>query len=95
MLFIVLLVIGRKLDAVIVRPGTVQYTLTGAYVYKVDGDRVRRVAVKVGLQMVDRVEILEGIAPGDLLVTVGQFNLDDGRRITIYTRQDPPPPEPG
>jgi len=89
------LVIGRKLDAIVVRPGTVQYTLTGAYVFKVDGDRVRKVTVKVGLQMIDRIELLEGVAPGDLLVTVGQFNLDDGRRISIYDRLPPPPPEPG
>jgi membrane fusion protein (multidrug efflux system) len=91
----VALVIARKPDAVIVPPGTVQYTLTGAYVFKIVGDRVSRVNVKVGLQMVDRVEILDNIAPGDLLVTVGQFNLDDGRRVIISGRQDPPPPQPG
>ena len=84
------LVIGKKPDAIIVRPSAVQYTLVGAYVFKLDGDRVRRVTVKIGLQMVDRIEILEGLSPGDYVVTVGQTNLDDGRRVTISDKEGPP-----
>lgn len=77
------LVTDRIPDAVIVPPAAVQYTMVGAYVFRVVEGRAQRVTVKAGVQMADRVEIIEGLAAGDVVVTAGQFNLDDGRRVTI------------
>jgi membrane fusion protein (multidrug efflux system) len=80
------LVIESRPEAIIVPPSAVLYTLTGAYVYKVVEGRARRTVVRAGLQLADRVEILEGLEEGDQVVTAGQFNLDDGRRVMVMTR---------
>ncbi|WP_439551427.1 efflux RND transporter periplasmic adaptor subunit [Falsiroseomonas sp.] len=80
------LVIESRPDAIVVPPSAVSYMLTGAYVFKVVEGRARRVPVRVGLQFPDRVEILEGVAAGDQVVTAGQFNLDDGRRVTTVSQ---------
>ncbi len=80
------LVIESRPEAIIVPPASVLYTLTGAYVYKVVDGRARRTVVRVGLQLADRVEILDGLQAGDTVVTAGQFNLDDGRRVTTQAR---------
>ncbi|WP_439596795.1 efflux RND transporter periplasmic adaptor subunit [Falsiroseomonas sp.] len=85
------LVIEQVPDAVLLPPGAVQYTLTGASVFRVREGRAERVAVRIGLQMGDRVQVLDGIAEGDTVVTEGQFNLDDGRRVTIAGQAPPVP----
>jgi membrane fusion protein (multidrug efflux system) len=77
------LVTGRTPDAVIVPPAAVQFTMVGAYVFRIVEGRAQRVTVQVGVQMADRVEITEGLSAGDAVVTAGQFNLDDGRRVTV------------
>lgn len=80
------LVIESRPDAIVVPPSAMLYTLTGAYVFKVEEGRARRTPVRVGLQLPDRVEILEGLEAGDQVVTAGQFNLDDGRRVNAVSR---------
>jgi membrane fusion protein (multidrug efflux system) len=77
------LVTARDPQAVIVPPSAVQYTMTGAYVFRVRDGRAQRVTVTTGVQMADRVEVTDGLAPGDVVVTAGQFNLDDGRRVAV------------
>ena len=80
------LVIESRADAIVVPPSAVLYTLTGAYVFKVVDGRARRTPVRVGLQLADRVEIVQGLDADDQVVTAGQFNLDDGRRVTTVAR---------
>ncbi|WP_159992811.1 efflux RND transporter periplasmic adaptor subunit [Roseomonas sp. 18066] len=83
------LVIAQRPAAIILPPAAVQYTLTGASVFRIVDGRARRVPVTIGVQMADRVEILDGLAEGDEVVTIGQFNLDEGRRVTITTPATP------
>ncbi|MDR1647436.1 MAG: efflux RND transporter periplasmic adaptor subunit [Zoogloeaceae bacterium] len=51
-------------------------------VFRLEGDRARAVAVKLGQRQGARVEVLEGLAPGDLVVTAGQLKLSDGTGVT-------------
>ncbi|WP_419897670.1 efflux RND transporter periplasmic adaptor subunit [Roseomonas sp. USHLN139] len=85
------LVIAQRPAAIIVPPAAVQYTLTGASVFRIAEGRARRVPVTVGVQMADRVEILDGLAEGDEVVTIGQFNLDEGRRVIVSAPSATPP----
>ncbi|MBU8536766.1 efflux RND transporter periplasmic adaptor subunit [Falsiroseomonas tokyonensis] len=85
------LVIEQVPDALLLPPGAVQYTLTGASVFRVKEGRAERVPVRIGLQMADRVQVLEGLAAGDTVVTEGQFNLDDGRRVNVVAQSPPVP----
>jgi len=54
-----------------------------AYVYRVVDERAQRVDVKTGARRDAQVEILEGLTPGDVVVTAGQLKLRDGARVTL------------
>ena len=45
--------------------------------------------VKTGARRNAMVEILEGLAPGDVVVTAGQIKLRDGAKVAVQ----PPPAE--
>jgi membrane fusion protein (multidrug efflux system) len=57
-------------------------------VYHIVGDTARVVRVERGLSDAERVEILSGLSPGDLVITRGQHGLPDGARVRIVTRAD-------
>ena len=63
-------------DAVVSRGGE-------TLVYKLDGSRVRATPVKIGLASVTATEVLEGLAPGDVVVVVGAQGLVDGARVDV------------
>jgi membrane fusion protein (multidrug efflux system) len=58
-------------------PGQVQY------VYRVEDGRARRVEVKTGARRATEVEIVTGLAPGDLIVSAGQLKLSDDFPVTV------------
>ena len=54
----------------------------GAIVFRsVAGDRVERVAVETGTHYAGHVEIVKGLAPGDLVVSRGGDRLSDGQTV--------------
>jgi len=54
------------------------------YVYVVKNDKkVERTAVRSGLRLADKVEIIEGLAEGDEIVTRGFFGLGDGMAVQL------------
>ena len=60
-------------------------------VYRVIADTAHVVRVERGLADAERVEILTGLAPGDLAITRGQDGLPDGARVRIVARADGSP----
>jgi hypothetical protein len=50
-------------------------------VFVAQGDSVNRVAVQLGAISGDTAQILDGLAPGSKVVTVGQGGLKQGARI--------------
>ena len=54
---------------------------TQPWVLAVDGGRATRRAVKLGLKGDGRMEVLEGVAPGDLLVSAAQPAVKIGQRV--------------
>jgi membrane fusion protein (multidrug efflux system) len=52
-----------------------------SYVFVAQGDSVNRVAVQLGAISGDTAQILDGLAPGLKVVTVGQGGLKQGARI--------------
>jgi RND family efflux transporter MFP subunit len=63
-------------DAVVSRGGE-------TFVYKLDGSRVRATPVKIGLTSVTATEVLEGLAPGDVVVVIGAQGLVDGAHVDV------------
>jgi membrane fusion protein (multidrug efflux system) len=56
--------------------------LTGAAtVFVVDGDKARQRTVKLGARQADRLEVTEGLAAGEALITLGAHLLRDGNPI--------------
>jgi RND family efflux transporter MFP subunit len=57
------------------------------YVFVVDSRGVaRRRAVELGLEGMEEVEVLRGVAPGDKLVIEGRHRLVDGARVSVISR---------
>ncbi len=58
--------------------------LENKYVFRVrDDNTVERVEVTIGLQNASRVEVMNGLKEGDMVVVEGNFGLEDGTQIEI------------
>jgi membrane fusion protein (multidrug efflux system) len=55
------------------------------FVYKVAEGAARRVPVKIGVRRDAKVEIVEGIAPGDQVVTAGMRLSRDGQPVRVLS----------
>ena len=40
-------------------------------------------AVKVGIRLPDKVQILDGVGPGDMVISSGGYGLDDGTKVKV------------
>jgi len=78
-------------DALVVPPPVVQRSIDGHFVYRVDGDKVTSVPVKV-LYQDSTLNIVAGVKAGDQLVLDGQSRLKPGSRVEI-TPDAPVPAE--
>lgn len=54
-----------------------------AYVWLIDGDRVKKQPIRTGYEMADSLEVLEGLQAGDRVVTTGKNNLSENARIHV------------
>ncbi len=52
---------------------------------------VRKVAVKPGIRVDDKIEVREGLAAGDEVVVRGQTMLEDGSPVNVVSRVEPLP----
>ncbi|GJM35054.1 MAG: MexH family multidrug efflux RND transporter periplasmic adaptor subunit [Saprospiraceae bacterium] len=68
---------------------SIEGSVKNPQVYLVQGDNVKLKTVKVGEIVDDKVIILEGLKEGDQIVTTGQINLEDGKRIKIIQQAEP------
>jgi RND family efflux transporter MFP subunit len=57
--------------------------LENRYVFVAEGSKAVRRDIKIGLQNMDQLEVLEGLKEGDLVVIEGNFGLDDGAELEI------------
>ncbi len=62
------------------------------YVYRVAGDKVDYVKIRIGERRSAQVEVLEGLSVGDVVVVAGQVKLFNGARIKIENTLPAPPP---
>jgi len=64
--------VGRREDALLVPESALALDREGTFVWRVGRDDVaERVGVRTGLRVEDRVEIVQGLAPGDRVVAAG------------------------
>jgi multidrug efflux system membrane fusion protein len=95
-------VLPEQPDQVVVPETAVDFTLYGDSVYvvrqddKADGGKpvmkAYRTPVKTGARWNDKVAILTGVKPGELVVAAGQVKLQDGSAVEISGNPPPQPP---
>lgn len=76
-------------DAVVVPAAAVQISDERAFAFAVEGDKVRRAALKLGVDGGDWLEVVSGLAAGDEIVTAGIDVLSDGSAIRPVRGVDP------
>jgi RND family efflux transporter MFP subunit len=73
-------------NAVLVPASAVVHEGNETAVFVVEKETARRREVKTGIESGDRVEIVSGVTPGEMVITSGQNGLPDGARVTLVTR---------
>ena len=76
-------IVGERANALLVPEEAIVPAGADFYVYKVVEGQARRVPVKIGVRRDARVEIVEGLAVGDQVVTAGMRLSRDGQPVRI------------
>lgn len=83
MLVTVMQSLGNEDHALMVPVRSLVPVLDGAQIYKVIDGRAQAVNVKTGKRTKNEVQIVEGISPGDNVITDGQFKVKDGMPVKV------------
>jgi membrane fusion protein (multidrug efflux system) len=75
--------------AVVVPVSAVQVSDGKYYAYRVEGDKVKRVEIRVGVDGGNWFEVTSGLKPGDEIVTAGTDTLSDGAPVRAVRGTDP------
>jgi multidrug efflux pump subunit AcrA (membrane-fusion protein) len=54
-----------------------------SYVYVIDGGKARRCQVRIGREVAQKLEIVDGLKPGDMLVPERSIELADGVEVKL------------
>jgi hypothetical protein len=76
-------------DALVVSASAVQVSNDVYVTYVLRGDRVKRTAVKVGVDGGTWLEVTSGLSRGDEVVTAGSDALSDGSQVRVQRNVDP------
>ena len=81
--------VAQKDDAVVVPLNAVVFRDRLPYVFVANPEtgKVEQRQVKLGIEGLDRREIIDGVSPGELLVTEGQNRLVDGATVKVMQSQ--------
>jgi multidrug efflux system membrane fusion protein len=78
------LLVDTKHDVILIPTAGVQRGSQGTYVYVVNEDKtVSLRLIKVGITEGDSTSIIEGVKPGDVIVTEGADKLRDGSKVEV------------
>ncbi len=76
-------IIGSRTDALLVPEEAIVPLGEDFFVFRVEGGAARRVKVKTGTRRDAKVEIVDGLAPGDQIVTAGMRLVRDGQPVRV------------
>lgn len=77
------LVVERRGGVIVVPYNSISWEGAKQFVYKIDGEKVFRKEVKVGMRNETHVELLEGASEGDTIVVGKLLDLKDGEQVVV------------
>jgi len=77
------IVIGMKEDVLVIPRKAILYKQNKTYVFVTERGQATQREVSLGLTEEDHVEVTDGLAEGEAIVTVGVESLKDGQRIEV------------
>lgn len=90
----VTLTLGRTEESILVPEQAVVPVGTQHFVYRVVDGKVAVTKVKLGQRRTGEVEIIEGLAKGDTVITAGHLKVRDGQPVQVMPSGPPPAPKP-
>lgn len=83
------LLVGSHANVIMLPQTAIVEAETGHYVYKVVEKKAVKTPVKLGDRTKSDVVIVQGVNPGDVIVTAGQMKLQDGASVLIQPTPAP------
>jgi membrane fusion protein (multidrug efflux system) len=77
------IVIGKKENVLVIPRKAILYKQNKTFVFVMDKNMVSQREIMLGLTEEDDVEVLSGLEPGEVIVTVGVEGLEDGERVEV------------
>ena len=77
------LIVSQRQDALTVPEEALVPVGADQFVYRVADGKAQRVKIRTGVRRAGTVEVVEGLAPGDTVVTAGQLKLRDGVQVVV------------
>ncbi|MBT8506282.1 efflux transporter periplasmic adaptor subunit [Coxiella-like endosymbiont of Rhipicephalus sanguineus] len=74
-------------NTAVVPEEAIQADVKGYYVYKVMGDKVAQIYIKIGARLDNQAQVLSGLKIGDTIVVAGQQKLDDGSVVRVVKQE--------
>lgn len=87
-------IVDRHEGVLVIPKRTLVWDEGEPWVFVVRDGKAARLAVKLGFQEEDRVELLSGLSAGDAVVAVGQGVLREGVEVQVEVTSTPPPTQP-
>ncbi|HYH17634.1 MAG TPA: efflux RND transporter periplasmic adaptor subunit [Azospirillum sp.] len=82
-------------DAIIVPEQSIVAFGNDQFVFKVVDGKAKQSKVRLGERRNAEVEIVDGLKPGDVVVTAGQLKIRDGAPVMVIDLSKPPGPQAG
>ena len=77
------LIVSQRQNALTVPEEALVPVGADQFVYRVADGKAQRVKIQTGVRRAGTVEVVEGLAPGDTVVTAGQLKLRDGVPVAV------------
>jgi membrane fusion protein (multidrug efflux system) len=78
------IVIGQKENVTVVPDSALVREYDNVYVFVANNGKTHRRYLKLGLSQGDYHEVLKGLSPGDMVITHGQNQLEDGQEVELF-----------
>jgi membrane fusion protein (multidrug efflux system) len=89
------LIVGDRQDALVIPEEALVPAGSDQYVFRVVDGKAERVKIQIGARRSARVEVLDGLKAGDLVVTAGQMKIRDGAPVKVAEPGAGQPPGAG